>query len=400
MMTSSSPYALGIMTTQIEGNPPFLNRGFYRRLTLAGIHAGFTVFVFSPQSIDWLTGKVRGYAYDSTTNQWLSRYSPFPNVVYDRCFFTNRQQYNEHRTAVRRLREQHRSVFFLGYGLRGKWEVQHMLEQDGSFNSYLPRTEAMRSLRSVADWLRADDEVLLKPQSGSQGRGVLLVQRCGTGAADAQATAGAAAQAGASAPAAAPAFTVRGRDAHNRHVGRSFADAPALLRWLRRFTAQRSYLLQQYLLLQTRTGDAYDVRSLVQKNGAGLWQVTGMAVRRGQGGSLTSNLHGGGIVELAVPFLTRQFDPDTASSIVNKLHDLSLLIPEALEKYHGRLAELGIDFGIDVEGKIWILEVNSKPGRSIFTYLQDNHARIKALTHPIRYARYLLQNAHQRAVKE
>ncbi|NOU92310.1 YheC/YheD family protein [Paenibacillus sp. LMG 31456] len=390
MMTSSSPYTLGIMTTQIDGNPPFLNRGFYRRLTLAGSHAGFKVFVFSPQSIDWLSGRVRGYAYDSANNQWLRLYCPFPDVVYDRCFFSTKQQYNEHRTTVRRLREQHRSVLFLGYGLRGKWEVQHMLEQDGRFNSHLPRTETMRSLRSVVDWLNASGEVLLKPQSGSQGRGVLLVQRCGTNAAVARASAGATP----------PAFTVRGRDARNRHVERGFADAPTLLRWLRRFTAQRSYLLQQYLLLQTRTGDAYDVRSLVQKDGAGRWQVTGMAVRRGQGGSLTSNLHGGGIVESAGPFLTQQFDADKASSIVSKLHELSTLIPTALEKYHGRLAELGIDFGIDNEGNIWILEVNSKPGRSIFTYLQDNQARLNALTHPIRYARYLLQTTRHRAVKQ
>lgn len=391
MMTPSSHYVLGIMTTQIEGNPPFLNRGFYRRLIIAGQKAGFTVIVFSPQGIDWASGHISGYTYDMAAHQWLARYSPFPDVVYDRCFFTTRLQYAEHRKAVRRLREQHRSVLFLGYGLRGKWEVQRMLELDGRFRSHLPRTETMRSLRTVADWLRADGEVLLKPQAGSQGRGVLLVQRVTRGAAQPLAP-----------PAVAPppaAFTVRGRDARNRQVERGFADAPALLRWLRRFTAQRSYLLQQYLQLQTRTGDAFDVRSLVQKDGAGRWQVTGMAVRRGQGGSLTSNLHGGGTVEPAGPFLARQFGADKASSLVSKLHELSELIPEALENFHGRLAELGIDFGIDLSGNIWVLEVNSKPGRSIFTYLQDNQARSKALTNPIRYARYLVQNARPRAVK-
>jgi hypothetical protein len=61
-----------------------------------------------------------------------------------------------------------------------------------------------------------------------------------------------------------------------------------------------------------------------------------------------------------------------------------------LESCHGRLVELGIDFGVDLDGYIWILEVNSKPGRSIFTYLQDDKARNRALENPIRYAKYLL----------
>jgi hypothetical protein len=124
-----------------------------------------------------------------------------------------------------------------------------------------------------------------------------------------------------------------------------------------------------------------------------------MAVRRGQDGSLTSNLHGGGIAEPAGPFLARQFDAEKARSILSKLRELSVEIPEALENCHGRLAELGIDFGVDIQGNIWILEVNSKPGRSIFTYLEDPQARSKAVTNPIHYARFLLQNTARRSLK-
>ncbi|NHN31585.1 YheC/YheD family protein [Paenibacillus sp. S3N08] len=309
-----------------------------------------------------------------------------------------------------------------------------MLEQDGRFSAYLPRTVAMRSVGSIAGWLQAHSEVLLKPQAGSQGRGVLLVQRREPAgeAAGAQTQgwrasgrqrkertavadgakpskrqaepAGAAMQGsrwlagqkpGASPlRAATPAvFSVRGRDARNRRIARDFADEAALLLWLRRFTARRRYLQQQYLLLQTHTGDAYDVRALVQKDGSGRWALTGMAVRQGQDGSLTSNLHGGGTTQPACDFLEQQFGAAQAASIISELGRLSELIPEALEARHGRLVELGIDYGIDTAGKPWILEVNSKPGRSIFAHIEDNKMRIRAITNPIRYARYLLQQA-------
>ncbi|OXM84257.1 YheC/YheD family protein [Paenibacillus rigui] len=393
MMTPSSRYVLGIMTTQTEGEFPFLNRGFYRRLCIAGSHFGLQAFVFTPQGVDSLMGLIHGYAYDPLERRWRQGTFDLPDVIYDRCFFTTRRQYAEYRNAVRRLRE-HRPALFLGYGLRGKWEVQHMLEQDDRLKPYLPQTEVMRSVRSVADWLKARGEVLLKPQGGSQGRGVLLVQRS-----TAQAAPGAAGLAAAPGVApegtvkAVPAFTVRGRDGRNRIVERSFDDAAALLRWLRRFTAQRGYLLQQFLQLQGPGGGAYDVRALVQKDGAGLWQVTGMAVRRGQDGSLTSNLHGGGTVEPADAFLAKLFGAAKSQQLVKDLLWLSKRIPEALETYHGRLAELGIDYGVDTQGRIWILEVNSKPGRSIFTYLHDDQARYNAVVNPVRYARYLMQQS-------
>lgn len=386
MMIPSTKHSLGIMTTQTEGNPPFFNRDFYRRLCLIGGKSGITVFVFTPQSIRWGEDTVTGFVFDANERRWRTHVYAMPDVVYDRCFFTNRQQFAEYRETVRRLRN-HPSLF-LGRGLKGKWEVQRMLEQDGRFGSYLPRTEVMRSVRSAAEWLREHNAVLLKPQAGSQGRGVLLVQRS---AAAPLRRAAAGSVAPGSTVNAQPAFTVHGRDARNRRVERSFADAAELLRWLRRFTAQRDYLLQQYLLLRGCSGEAYDIRSLVQKDGSGRWQMTGMAVRKGQSGSLTSNLHGGGEVEPALSYMHRQFGGAKAAVIAEQLKQLSEQIPEALERRHGRLAELGIDFGVDTDGRIWILEVNSKPGRAIFTYLHDNAARYKALANPIQYARHLIR---------
>ncbi|MCZ8513440.1 YheC/YheD family protein [Paenibacillus filicis] len=375
--------AVGIMTTQTDDHPPFANRGFYRRLCLSGQRAGLTVFVFTPPAIDWTRLQVSGYTFDPSGEEWILRTFPLPAVVYDRCFFTTRRQYADYRHALKRLKE-HGSVRLLSHGLRGKLEVQRLLERDSRFAALLPHTEALRSMRTLALWLEHRREAVLKPQGGSQGRGVLLVQRgAGPG--------GASAPAPGTVNAAGAAFTVRGRDARNRRVERAFADAGALLRWLRRFVAQRPYLLQQYLLLQSREGDAYDVRALVQKDGAGRWQLTGMAVRRGQGGSLTSNVHGGGTAEPAADFLAREFGQAKAAELLRELMRLSELLPEALESNHGRLAELGIDFGVDTGGNIWILEVNSKPGRSIFTYLRDVKAQRASVDNPVRYAGYLLQ---------
>lgn len=363
--------SFGIMTTQTEHDPPFDNRGFYRRLSLQGRKLWLNVFVFSPGGIDWSVPLVKAHVYNPETCQWVSRQCPLPSIVYDRCFFAKRDQYAEYLETLRRLRKLPR-VSLLGYGLKGKWDVHRMLAVDGRFSRFLPPTRLLRSMRTVRDWLCEHGEAVLKPLSGSQGRGVLHVRRGMPGEPNA--------------------FTVHGRDAHNGSITRGFTDEAALYAWLRRFIGRRGYLVQRYLQLYDHAGTAYDVRVLMQKNGSGRWQLTGLGVRRGQSGSLTSNLHGGGMPERAEAMLAREFGQQRADTILEELRRLSIQVPEALEACHGRLAELGIDYGIEPTGNIWLLEVNSKPGRSIFTYLHDKQAQITATENPLRYADYLLRH--------
>lgn len=370
---------VGIMTTQTDNHPPFGNLGFYRRLCILGQRSGLIMFVFTPLGIDWTREQVTGYTYDPGLKQWSKRTFPLPSMVYDRCFFTSRHQYDLYRTTLLRLK-MHPSVRLLGLGLKDKWTVQQLLHKDGRFDLYLPRTELLGNMRMLAGWLHEHREAILKPLGGSQGRGVLLVRRADPPSADTD-----------TATTAGAAFTVCGRDRRNRAFTRDFANASSLFGWLRRFVARRSYLLQQYLPLYTKNGYAYDVRALVQKNGAGRWELTGMAVRLGQDGSLTSNLHGGGTVKPAEAFLAKEFGQEVAANILTRLIRLSEDVPAALEACHGRLVELGIDYGIGIDGNIWILEVNSKPGRSIFTFLQDDRAKLAALANPLRYAQYLLR---------
>ncbi|UUZ80594.1 YheC/YheD family protein [Paenibacillus sp. P26] len=378
---------LGIMTTRADDDPPFGDRDFFRRLCLAGRRAGLTVYVFTPQAVDWTLLRVSGYAYETEEGRWVQRSFPPPTLVYDRCFCSTRREYAEYREALQRsarigphAASQPRP--------EGQSRSAAPPRAGPRFAPYLPRTEVLRGMHTLAAWLRHRREAVLKPQGGSQGRGVLLLRRSGGPGGEA---AGGRVPGPGTVKAAEAAFTVRGRDARNRPVARGFADAGALMRWLRGFVAQRPYLLQEYLQLQSKSGSAYDVRALVQKDGTGRWRLTGMAVRQGQGGDLTSNLHGGGSALPAADFLAREFGEGKAEALLRELKRLSELLPEALESSHGRLAELGIDYGIDTSGNIWIIEVNSKPGRSIFTYLQDDRARKAAIVNPIRYAGFLLR---------
>ena len=71
---------------------------------------------------------------------------------------------------------------------------------------------------------------------------------------------------------------------------------------------------------------------------------------------------------------------------------LSLFIPQYLEKTtKRRLVELGLDIAVDRDGRVWILEVNIKPGRSLWRKIDNKEAVDRSIRAPVQYAWYLLK---------
>lgn len=356
---------LGIMVTELNRELPFASSTFYEHLTFHGAKEGIDVFVFSPNRINWQQGMVRGYVFDRFKQDWAPRTFPLPAIIYDRCFFSTKQSYLTYQYHVRKLRATP-TIRFLGYGLSGKWEVGQILMKDPELHPYLPETSRLRNRQQLEAWFHHRTDAFLKPQGGSQGRGALHLHKEGAS------------------------FTVQGRDGRNQPITNNFLEWDSCWQWLKNQIGSRPYLLQEYLHLHTMNGMAFDVRSLVQKNGRGYWEQTGMAVRIGKRGSITSNLHGGGTAEEISDFLIKEFGDIKSRQLIDTIAWLSHHVPSLLEAYHGRLAELGIDLGIDTAGRVWLLEVNSKPGRTIFARLHNERARTKSIVNPIQYAGFLL----------
>jgi glutathione synthase/RimK-type ligase-like ATP-grasp enzyme len=359
---------LGIMVAELPGEPPFANAASFRALCLLGISAGIEVIVFSPNRIDWNLEQVSGYTYQAAKEAWMKQSCSLPDLIYDRCFFASKASYLDYRRLLQQLRSRS-SIRFLGYGLPGKWKVMQILQKEADFHPFLPETELLTHLQDVLKWLELKNEVFLKPQGGSQGKGALYIKKN---------------------PELLNHFILTGRDGRNHPLHMEFQNAQDLKLWLRSFIGQRIYLLQEYLSLHTANGNAYDIRSLVQKNRHGYWELTGMGVRCGQSGSITANLHGGGTAWEAAPFLKCEFSKEQVKEQLNTLIELSTKIPPVLESAHGRLAELGIDLGIDRNGRVWLLEVNSKPGRTLFTHLPNKTVQKSSKENPILYAAFLL----------
>lgn len=90
-------------------------------------------------------------------------------------------------------------------------------------------------------------------------------------------------------------------------------------------------------------------------------------MRAGKQTSAISSLHGGGKAVRAEHLLIPYFGHTQTESILQECRQLPHQTAETLEVRYGRLLELGIDIGIDVKGRVWVIEVNpTSPGVTFF----------------------------------
>lgn len=368
---------LGVLQNETSNSPPFTETAFCRKLCLAGKKHRLNVVIFSPTWLNSRNSTIRGYTLEQ--GKWINGEHPIPRLVYDRMTFTNETQYLNCRKATAKLK--HLGVTWLGIGLRGKWEMYRSLSQIEALRPILPPTELYEDSRGLAASIdRHHGTVFMKPHGGSQGRSTLSIQQSPPSPSTEARTMEQVMQSP---------VHIRGRNANNEPFEQHFSHSVEALRSVAQFVGKRKFVIQPYLTLHSDQEEPYDIRVLMQKNERGRWKMTGMAARVGNRGGITSNLHGGGQAYEADAYLEQQFGRSEALRLLEEIRHYSQYIPTAIEERHGRLIELGLDFGIDRDRKLWLLEANSKPGRSVFTQTGDRVASTLAVEMPILYARYV-----------
>ncbi len=357
----AKPFGLvGIMSVRRPGIRPFAEGGYFCELMAAGRRLGLRVIAFSPLDIDWSRRQVYGFTYHRGIG-WRSAYYPIPTVIYDRLF-PGKGSWQAYWRAAGRLRRLRR-VRFMGKGLHGKWQMYRIVRRDEQLSRYLPETHRAYNFSVIAAMLHKYSVIFLKPMFGSGGTGIIRVSRSRTG------------------------YIVRGKHG----TGRYKLNVPSVAGLRVALSGINSrYLVQQGLKLNYLHGSTYDVRVIAQKNGQGKWQVSGMAARIGRKGSITSNLHTGGIAR-TVESIVKQCFPEQADQIIEQINEMAIGIADLMDRKAGPVCDLGLDLGIDVTGRIWLIEVNSKPGRKVFRWTRDRAARRRSVQTPMEYARFLLE---------
>lgn len=365
-------FALGILTAsptagaELIAGPP--EPRLCRALSLAAAKLSIDVFAFSPEDYNPRTGALHGFRY--THSGWRKQPVTLPDIIYDRSFFRSKECLMRSFSVLEQMRERNPHLL-LNSRLPGKQQVYDALREDGMVAPYLTRTDRYAADELETRLTLSRGGIVLKPSAGMQGRGLLHITKELWG----------------------NTIRVNGRSRSNRPFLKSFNGIDGLIEWIDQFRNGSPFLVQPYYAFRDADNRPYDIRVLMQKDGSGLWMLTGMAARIGQPGTLTSNLHGGGVAQPAIDMLTSNFGQSAAERLYRKIHTISGHTAKNLEGSFGRLGELGMDFGIDQSGKPWLLEVNTKPGREAFRQIGDAAALKLSIERPLRYARFLTERA-------
>lgn len=288
--------------------------------------SGIQVVRLSPLSCNFRTLTATGLRYDLSAGQWTKAVFPVPAFIYDRCFYPPGSKENKRVSEAAEQLKKH-SVF-LGSGLPNKWAVYRWLRKDSHIAGFLPPTQLLEE-EAFSAYLNAFGTVVIKPVSGSGGDGFHVIRLKD--------------------------FTI---SLYNKNKELLLAEnsRETLYKFLKSSLPASKYIIQPFLKLQLN-GRPFDLRVVMQKESPEHWYEAGKGYRVGRKNSYVSNLRAGGRISSSLNHHSGQYKQ--AEKTAEKI---SPLIPVVLEKYHQPLFELGIDYGLDSHGKLWIIEVNSKPG--------------------------------------
>jgi hypothetical protein len=362
-MTMEHPL-IGILT--YRSGTFIAGKNYLVRLTLAAEAYGCGLIVYSPADINEDNGFVYGFVYDSKTKAWKRKKTRLPDIVYDR--FSNMspevfKKYAKYRSASR--------LPYLNNRFAHKWNAHRFLSQNSDIAPYLPETFPMQR-GAFAQMIKKYSELYVKPVNGSGGKGILRIRKRQN------------------------VFELTGRDRRGciiRNVIRSLSSAERfLLLWCQQ--QGRSFILQQGLTLSLLEGTICDSRVLVQKNEQNTWAITGMMGKRSPERFVTSNLQSGGQAISLEKLFSQRFSEQEMFLILEEIKRVSLLLPPYIESKFGNFIEFGIDIGIDTNGRVWIIEVNTKPNRELFRLAGQMDVYKQAIEMPIRVAASHLFSFH------
>ncbi len=308
------------------------------------------LFAFIPSSIRWDDKKIIGlHFYD---NQYRTKLFSFPEVIYNRYYGVKDE-------LIQRLER------VIGtnkcFNHKTRLNKQHIYEllSTTELIQYLPETLPFNE-KNFVSFFQKHRMIYLKPMNGSRGKGVYRIE-----------------------------IDDSGKIRISQHHFAPFIitnDMSIFHNKIIKLIGSKQYIAQQGISLMQYNGKTFDIRVLVQKNSSGLWQITNLYSRVAYDGCFNTSVCEK--IYSSEEILKTFFPLEKTVDIIKSLSDISLKSAEYIEangNYH--MGEISVDFGIDNNGKLWIIEINGYPQKSIYKDLKNAQDVYK---NPIQYAIFLL----------
>lgn len=316
------------------------------------------LFVYSEDSINFVDFEITGYLFDKNhPDLWKKCKLPFPGASFRRAELSSQ-------TVKKMVSALGRGFFNTEYF--DKWRFYKWISSDNELIKYLPETVNQINLHTLNSFIGNYGGVYLKPRNGSRGKGIHYIEK---------------------------------ENGHYKWISNYDEDIkffsereidPELAKY-------KYFLLQAPIFLQTYENRMVDYRVLLQKNGTGYWQCTGIIARFGKSDGITANFKENGYALDGYEALKIQFGYEDLRAFQKYQEIVSICtkIAQQIDK-KGSFADFGIDIGIDQEEKIWVIEINKRHDHDFPLLIKNEKMYYAVKSNPLAYAKYVAMGGDKR----
>jgi hypothetical protein len=350
----------------ITMNPEFVSSYRYIRyieLAKANQDVDVTLYFFTNDRVSFEKKFVIGIYYNHQVDIWQEKKFPLPHLLYDRGGGIGQksmiliEKFRE--LGIKNINSRH---FF------DKWDLYDRLSKLDSVCPHLPVTVKGDKVINVLEMLNQYGHVYVKTRRGSCGLGVIRIEKLGPDK-----------------------FRY-----YYSYGGKLFSEIfteRELMNIIKRYFTHKPFIIQKPIELIKKGQCIIDFRSEVQKNERGQLIVIGTTARIGKPHSpIASNTH----MEDYYPLekfvkYTMRLDTLKAYVLQAKINSFLQTVFRAVEQVYGSFGEIGIDFGLDTQGHLWLIECNSKSAK-VALYNAFGREKVRqSFCNLLRYAVYLVE---------
>lgn len=320
------------VTESESGMPNFRSiHSFAEELHYTTHIAGGIFYVFHLK--DFSTDEIKGWYFDG--ENWKKGSFVPPNTIYNRIHSRKIEASSFFKKFQTELLIHNIPMF--NQNFLSKWEVHQILFDEDFLHPYLPDTSIFR-VDTLHLFLTKYHSIFIKPINGSQGRNIFHLSTNDKK------------------------IVVR---LSAKMENMEFSTIDEFIEWFQSRSNPSTYIIQNAIPLAKYEDRQLDFRVLCHKNYQEQWKITSVVARISAKNQFVSNLARGGELLNPTKPLSLLFGHKTVMGQLPFMKELSLEVANIIsQSSHGFIGELGIDMGIDDNGKPWIIEVNSKPSKN------------------------------------
>ncbi|KUO49044.1 MAG: hypothetical protein APF76_10475 [Desulfitibacter sp. BRH_c19] len=330
-------------------------------LIKANKHANTTLFFFTIKNVDIVKKRIIGTYYNDKKGLWEKKQFPYPDFIY-RKSSNLRTQKKLAATFEKQLRKENIQSLNYIYGFN-KWKVYNSLSKDKDFLQYLPLTLMYKRPNDLKKLFAISNKVYLKACRGGKGRQVVCVSKLPNGKYE---------------------FSCFIEKLYVEKID----DFNKLIKKILGFFGSKKFVVQQAIDLITIGKSIVDLRAEVQRNGSGEITVTAIPVRVGRYNSPITTHAKSYTFDYFFEEIMK-YSQEEIESLKTKVNNFLITAYRSIERIYGPSGDIGIDIGLDKEGRLWFIECNARSLKVSLNNAYDKETINQSYLNILEYAKYL-----------